>query len=66
MRKLSQTKEAVGLDLKHLNRVLDRAKDNTTRAKKRNIEIVSLLSRAVWLYQEEVLGEAKDIVRRSA
>ena len=56
-RKLEQTKEAIGVDLRHLQTVHRRALENEARPRKRNAEILGLIGRAILLYQEEFLGE---------
>lgn len=59
MRKPTQTRKAIGTDLKHFALALDRAQLNTRRAPKDNLRIIDLLSELVRRYTAEHLESMK-------
>lgn len=66
MRKPAQTRKAIADDLKHFSTALDRAKDNTTRPKKKNARIVALLSELVREFTNEKLDDISNSTLKSA
>ena len=64
MRPPDQTAKAVRADRKHLERILERAQENTVRSRARNEEITRHLSRLVVLYTEETIDNGGDSSQR--
>lgn len=56
MRRLEQSAKVVRLDLTHLERIHQRATENSTRSSKRNRELLESLTVAIRILQDEVFG----------